>query len=250
MDRAGELGVGRTVLESIRRTREAVETNTNLGIVLLLAPMAVAWEAGDFRAGTTDGDAERNATGAGFAARVREVLAGTTGDDAEAVYEAIRLARPAGLGRAAEADVADGPTGTLVEMMALAADRDLVARQYANGYAEVFGDGLGWLREGLAKGWDRDRSVVVCHLRLLAALGDSLIGRKLGADASVETRQRAAAVLAAGYPETAAGIEAFEGFDAWCRGIDGHRRNPGATADLVAAVLMAGIREGVVDCSS
>ena len=33
--------------------------------------------------------------------------------------------------------------------------------------------------------------------------------------------------------------------DTWLRG-DGNRRNPGTTADLVAAILFAGLRDGVI----
>ena len=38
LDGANQLGVGATVFKSVKATRAAVGTNTNLGIVLLLAP--------------------------------------------------------------------------------------------------------------------------------------------------------------------------------------------------------------------
>src|SRR5437899_992179 len=40
MDRAAELGVGRTVLDALEATRHFVGTNSNLGMLLLLAPLA------------------------------------------------------------------------------------------------------------------------------------------------------------------------------------------------------------------
>ena len=55
----------------------------------------------------------------------------------------------------------------------------------------------------------------------------------------------AAAVLAAGWPHTDAGRVAIAEFDHWLRA-DGHRRNPGTTADLVAACLFVALREGII----
>ena len=62
----------------------------------------------------------------------------TTVEDAREVYAAIRLANPGGLNDAAEQDVRDEPTVTLHEAMALAKDRDSVARQYADNFSDVF----------------------------------------------------------------------------------------------------------------
>src|SRR5262249_29120265 len=124
LETAGQRRVGQTVLEGVRATRRVVASNTNLGILLLLAPLAAVPREEDLRAGLV------------------RVLDSLDVDDARAVYEAIRLAAPAGLGRVAEQDVAAEPTVGLRQVMALAAERDLVARQYANGFREVFDDGV------------------------------------------------------------------------------------------------------------
>ena len=109
-------GVGRAILESVEATRRlVVSNNTNLGMILLLAPMAACPDRG---AAPLEG--------------VAAVLENTTIEDASLVYRAIRLARPGGLGRAEDQDVADEPTHhPESQAMSLAADRDLVARQYA-----------------------------------------------------------------------------------------------------------------------
>ncbi len=102
------------MLDAIRATRRVVATNTNLGIVLLLAPLAAV--------------PRDNRCAQGIPA----VLDALTVEDARDVFAAIRLASPGGLGQAAEQDVADEPSLPLRQIMALAADRDLVARQYAD----------------------------------------------------------------------------------------------------------------------
>ncbi len=139
--------VGITVLEAVRATRRVVRTNTNLGIVLLLTPLAAVPAEEELRGG------------------VERVLAGLDVEDSRLVYEAIRLAAPGGLGRASEQDVYTEPTQTLRQVMALAADRDLVARQYANGFAEVFDDGVPSLSAGLQSTGSLEGAILFAHLR-------------------------------------------------------------------------------------
>lgn len=218
-------GIGATVLDAVERTRAAAATNVNLGIVLLLAPLAKVHAASDLRA-----------------ALRAETEAATVGD-ADAVYRAIRAARPGGLGKVEAEDVGGAPARPLLEVMRLAATRDLIARQYATGYEDVFEIGLPELRACLAAGLGILDAIVRCHLRLVAALGDSLIRRKVGAAIEDEARERAAAVLAADWPRGAEARRRFEDFDRWLRA-DGHRRNPGATADLVCGVVYVGLRDG------
>src|SRR3954453_1479665 len=122
MAHAQTVGVGQAVFESVRATRQAVNTNTNLGTILLLAPLAAV----PAETRLTDG--------------VGAVLDRMTEHDTRAVYDAIRLANAGGLGRTPEADVhADPPAGSrLLDVMRIAADRDLVARQYVSKFADVF----------------------------------------------------------------------------------------------------------------
>ena len=120
--------------DAIEATRRVVSTNTNLGIVLLLAPLAAV------------------ADGADLADGVEAVLAATTVEDARDVYRAIRLAQPGGLGDVADQDVAREPTMSLRAVMGLAAERDSIARQYANGFQQIFGEALPALRASLDAG--------------------------------------------------------------------------------------------------
>lgn len=219
--------VGVTVLDAVRATRQVVGSNTNLGMVLLLAPLATVPAGEDAQAG------------------VRRVLAGLDVEDARLVYQAIRLARPSGLGRAAEQDVHDDPTQTLRAVMALAADRDLIARQYADGYQEVFADGVPALRRALERTGALENAIIGCHLQLMAAYPDSLIARKRGREEAEEAARRAGQVLAAGWAHDPAGRAALAEFDAWLRA-EGHGRNPGTTADLVTSCLFVALRDGTI----
>jgi triphosphoribosyl-dephospho-CoA synthase len=222
--RAPDRPLGETILAAIRATRAVVRTNTNLGIVLLLVPLA------------------KVPAGAELPAGVREVLANTTVEDAARVYEAIRLAAPGGLGKAREQDVSGAPTLPLRDVMVLAADRDLIAQQYANGFADVFDLGVPALLDWFRRSSRVEPAVQHCQLVWLAHYPDSLILRKRGPELAAEASRRAREVLARGGVGTPEGRAAYDEFDGWLRA-DGHARNPGTTADLVAACLFVALRE-------
>jgi triphosphoribosyl-dephospho-CoA synthase len=162
--------------------------------------------------------------------------------DAEAVYAAIRLANPGGLGHVADQDVAQPPTCNLREVMALAADRDLVARQYADGFREVFDEGVPAIQRGLEETGSLEAAIVLGQLELVAMHGDTLIRRKRGHADAAESRERARHILAANWPHIRESWNLFREFDAWLRAI-GNERNPGSTADLIAASLFVLLQE-------
>jgi triphosphoribosyl-dephospho-CoA synthase len=227
LERAAEYGVGRTVLEAVRVTRGAVGTNTNLGTLLLLAPLAaVPW-------------------GKPLADGIAAVLGRLDADDTRLVYEAIRVAAPGGLGRADKADVFSDPPAnlTLVDAMQLAAERDRVARQYTNHFADVLNGTAPQIAEGLTRGLTLSEAILTAHIQQIAAQGDSLIARKCGPQAAREARERAQAVIKSGSIGDESYLRALSDLDAWLRA-DGHRRNPGTAADLIAAGLFVLLREG------
>jgi triphosphoribosyl-dephospho-CoA synthase len=226
-DRIATRGVGATILDAVQSTRRVTRANTNLGILLLLTPLAAVPPGRPLRGGLAD------------------VLSSLTIDDARHVYRAIRLASPGGLGVTPHQDVADEPTVTLLDAMRLAADRDAVAAQYANGFAEVLDVGLPTLAAHLDAGDPLETAIVAAHLVLMATTPDTLIARKRGPFVARESAARARAVLDAGWPDSDAGRLALADLGRWLRA-DGHARNPGATADLVAATLFAALRERIV----
>ena len=176
---------------------------------------------------------------------IGNVLAGLTLADAAAVYRAIRVATPGGLGSASEQDIAGEPTVSLLDAMRLAADRDRIARQYVSDFADVLDFGCERLRHWRQRTDDDwEAAVIGLQLEFLAAFPDSLIGRKCGDAVAWEASRRAAAVLAADWPHAADVHVALQQFDHWLRA-DGHRRNPGTTADLVAATLFATLRDEI-----
>jgi triphosphoribosyl-dephospho-CoA synthase len=226
LGRAAERGVGDTVLAAVRATRRVAGANTNLGIALLLAPLA--------RAALLGGDLRD---------RTEEVLGALTLDDARAAYAAIRAAGAGGLDEPVEHDVRAAPTVGLRDAMAAAAERDSVAAEYATGYAVTFELGLPALHRALDDGLSPRDATVQLYLELLAAIPDTLVARKRGRRAAERVSAGAASVLAAGGVRADAGRAALGAFDASLRR-DGNALNPGTTADLVTAVLFVALVEG------
>lgn len=221
---SGRAGIGQCVLQSVRQTQAILGRNTNLGIVLLLAPLAAV----PLEHTLADG--------------IEHVLGQTTVEDARLVYRAIRAARPGGMGRAPEQDLACEPTLPLVEVMRLAADRDRIAAQYVSGFRDVLEFAVPELLQWSRQCDEWEQAVVGLHLTLMSQLPDTLIARKCGREIAGESARRAQAVLDAGWPVTSAGTETCSELDGWLRA-DGNRRNPGTTADLVAAALFAAMRD-------
>jgi triphosphoribosyl-dephospho-CoA synthase len=227
LDAAPGRRLGETVLAAVQATRQAVATNTNLGTILLLVPMALVPRGDALQAG------------------VPKVLEGLDPQDSRLVYQAIRVAQPGGLGQTSEADVAGEAPASLVAAMRLAASRDMVARQYADGFAEIFGHVLPALRDGIKRGWPLGDAIIRAHLTLMRDFPDSLIARKCGLPVAEQAAARAGRTLEAGLPGEEDFVLALEDFDFWLRS-DHHRRNPGTTADLIAAGLFAALREGLI----
>lgn len=216
--RVSRHGVGRLIADGVAATGRVAAANTNLGIVLLFAPLARA--AVDRQAGET------------LRAATERTLAALSLEDAAFAFGAIAAARPGGLGDVPQHDVREPARVPLREAMAAAAHRDSIASEYATGYEIVFDTGLPLLDDALHDGLPTLNAIVSLYLGLLASHPDTLIERKAGVEA--------ARAVSAAAREVSDGTRSAADFDAALRR-NGNRLNPGTTADLVAATLLAAL---------
>lgn len=218
------LSLGEKIFYAVNATREAVGCNTNLGIVLLAAPLIRAFET------KSADESLRDA--------LRRVLTGTTVADAEWAYRAIRLAQPGGLGDAPEQDVREAPQVTLLEAMRLAETRDSIARQYTSYFADIFDFAIPGYHSALLNWGSEEWAAVAVFAGVLKRIPDSHVERKFGNRFSRMIADRMAevegALSGAATPQQA--LRLMEKVDAEfkSRGI-----NPGTTADLTVACLLA-----------
>lgn len=216
--------VGARILDAVEATFAAVGANTNLGIILLCAPLAAAAEA------AAGGPQLRVALG--------RVLRGLDIADASLAFRAIIKAAPAGLGRSDRHDVFAPAAVSLLQAMAEAADRDRVARQYTTDFADIFEFGLP-LFDAARKAYTEEKwATLSVFLRFLAAFPDSHIARKLGNEKAAEVQREAskfeARLRAAGQP-----AHMLPALLTWDAALKAEGINPGTSADLTVATLFA-----------
>lgn len=214
--------VGARILGAVAATRAMVGTNTNLGIILLCAPLAAAAEMA-----TTN-----------LRAAVAGVLESLDVADANLTFQAIALAAPGGLGHAERHDVHVPATVTLRQAMAEAADRDRIAHQFSTGFEDVFDRGLAEF-DAASQRWPSSEWVTLAvYLGFLATFPDTHIMRKYGTAAADEVRRAAMAFhLRLRSPDEPTDLLAD--LLAWDTDLKQRGLNPGTTADLTVATLFA-----------
>jgi triphosphoribosyl-dephospho-CoA synthase len=222
--------VGTRLIEAVRVTRAAVDCNTNLGIVLLVAPLAAALDA-------FDGPPELH----DWQAATEHVLKALDISDARAAFRAIALANPGGLGDAPEQSVHAPPTVDLRAAMALAAQRDSIARQYANGFADVFACSAATaaaVREG-----ELETATLEAFFSFLGGWPDSHILRKHGL-ALAQSVTATARVMHARWHDlvtNGAPLAARAALAQWDAELKRRGLNPGTSADLTVATIFVAL---------
>jgi len=220
---AADLSVGARILAAVEATKARVGQNTNLGILLLCAPLAHA--ALCFPAAPLREALER-------------ALAGLTREDAGLAFRAIALASPAGLGSAPEHDVKAPARVTLLEAMRVAAPHDRIAFQYASGFGDIFGLGFSEFAAARQAGAEPWLATLRVYLRFFSTFADSHIVRKYGAEAAERTRREAVEFVRkqGDWSEPERVRADALAFDA---ALKARGLNPGTSADLTVATLFA-----------
>jgi triphosphoribosyl-dephospho-CoA synthase len=215
------LMVGERILTALRRTRDAISSNTNLGILLLCAPLA---------------HAALQSTGHDLRQKLTASLQALTVEDAANAYEAIRLANPGGLGHSPRHDVREPPRITLLEAMRVASERDRIAAQYVTDFGDVFGFGLERLTGGRQRWRQFEWAVSSTYLGFLGAFRDSHIQRKFGLETAdtVMNEARKLDRLLSGTADPRVILSDLQEFDSALKEKD---INPGTSADLTVATL-------------
>jgi triphosphoribosyl-dephospho-CoA synthase len=214
--------VGSRILGAVEATLAAVGTNTNLGIILLCAPLAAAAEV----------------RSADLRAALAQVLKALDIQDAELAFRAIARAAPAGLGRAERHDVTETASVSLKDAMAEASSRDRIARQYVSDFEDIFERGEPVLTTVLAAGAEPRWATLAVYLEFLSAFPDSHIARKHGI-ATAEDVCRAASRYHRRMRSPEKPAVLLADLLAWDALLKERGINPGTSADLTVATLFA-----------
>lgn len=215
------LSLGQRILQSVQATQEAVSCNTNLGIILLCAPLVQAVLS-------FQNDA--------LQANIHAVIQASDLADAEASFAAIRLANPGGLGESARHDIHQPATVSLFDAMREAQNRDMIARQYVTDFADVMAmvDFYQQMRQTYNAAW----ATTALYLNILSRWPDSHVVRKHGLPAALGLQADAAEQLALLFSLENPKL-AQKSLLAWDKALKRSGINPGTSADLTVAAVLA-----------
>lgn len=235
-DLRGVESLGPLIRSAVRASRQANGTNVNLGIILLLGPLL---------AGEPQSRLERSEKD--WLSGIHEILSQMTPSHGGYVASAIAEAQAGGLEspevseesslnlNRVVVDQLTPPPYDLIEAMRVSADRDRIAFQYASGFQDLFETVVPAIRQSVEEVGELLGGIVLAHIRLISESGDSLIARKCGIGESQRVQGLAQRCLESYGPRSIAEL------DRALRS-DGHRHNPGTTADLIAAGLYVCLR--------
>jgi triphosphoribosyl-dephospho-CoA synthase len=239
-----EVGVGRIIRDCVADVSAWQSGgNTLLGTVILFSPLAVAAGMTPMEKGVVDAFAMRG--------NLKKIVEATTPEDAVAVYEAVKIAKPSGLGKAPDLDVNDSNSLkriveeriSLYQVFKIASAYDMVCSEWVNNYPVTFDFAYPRLMKNLKEDGDLNMAVIHTFLEVLAKYPDTFIARKVGLKRACEVSAIAEEALKSGGLKTSIGRERLREFDAMLRR-ESNLLNPGTTADIIAAALALAVLDG------
>ena len=217
--------LGRYILEAVDETDRWIKNNTNLGIVMMITPIAAAAAISD------DFDEIRP--------NIVKLMANTSVDDACDLYDAINIADAGGMGDQDEYDVASDNAKnelrennqTMYDVLKISAPWDMLAREMTSDMPAVFEIGYPTYHE-LKGEKSLNDACVLTFLTILSQVPDTLISRKYGSDEAMKISMMTRDLLK---------LRDADDFEVKLQEFDDYlfenHYNPGTTADLTAASI-------------
>lgn len=224
--------LGEKIFYATKATRDAVGCNTNLGIILLCAPLIHAMQKYP-NLKLHDG--------------LEKILNSTTIEDANWAFQAISLAKPGGLGEVQKQDVSQNATVSLQEAMRLACDKDRIALQYVSDYKDIFDCGVLSYTHAFNRWQKKSWAAVAVYANLLCQFPDSHIERKFGSRYSARVKkmmlQLSDELSITDDPEQVKPLLYQMDTE-----LKSHGLNPGTSADLTVTTVLTVFLESSLAC--
>ena len=241
--KVSDIGLGRAIKRAIEDTMKwQTDGNTNLGIVMLLIPLAAAAGMTLAKEGSIKVKKLRR--------NLSTVLKSTTPEDALNVYDAILIANPAGLKEVDKLDVRDEASKErikreripLYKIMELSSGWDNVSKEWVTDMQITFEFGYLHVKEIYNKTKNMNITTVQTFLEILSRYPDTFVRGVHGKGIAEEISKKAKDIVKKGGMLTADGRKLVAKFDEELRK---RRINPGTTADLTSSSLMVAILDGL-----
>ncbi len=229
-----DIGLGSLILEAVTETDRWVANNTNLGIIMLLAPICAA-------AGILD-------TVGDLRSVIRQIMKLTTATDAVNLYKAINIADAGGMGQQDELDVgSDGSLQKLLDeninmytVLDMSSQWDSLSHELTHKMPVTFDMGFPLFKKIRAE-YGVNKATVQTFLTILSEVPDTLISRKYGEEKARQVSEDAKAILEEGGILTINGQSLVDEFD---KKLIENDLNPGTTADFTASSIMIAYLDG------
>lgn len=218
--------VGERILSAVTTTQQAIGLNTNLGLILLCAPLIHAASFNQIKPTET------------LKKKLIYTLNQLSVHDAQLTSQAIVLANPAGLGNTDKYDVHHDIGVTLLEMMCSAQSKDRIAFQYAHAFTDILDFGLPQYKLALDRWQNQAWATTALYLGFLARYLDTHIVRKYG-EMNAEIVMIEAKNFETDYWATDNPKLMQKKLLDWDASLKNRNINPGTSADLTVATLLA-----------
>ena len=217
--------LGKYILQAVAETDKWIKNNTNLGIVMMTTPIAVAAAISD-----SFDDIREN---------IKLVMGNTSVDDACDLYDAINIADAGGMGDQDEYDVASDNAKnelrqnnqTMYDVLKISAPWDMLAREMTSDMPAVFEIGYPTYHE-LKEEKTQNEACLLTFLTILSHVPDTLISRKYGDEEALKISLMTRDLLK--MKDSDDFMELVGQFDDY---LFSNKYNPGTTADLTAASI-------------
>ncbi|MGZ8191033.1 MAG: triphosphoribosyl-dephospho-CoA synthase [Methylococcaceae bacterium] len=226
-----DYSLGEKIFYAVKATRDAVGCNTNLGIILLCAPLIQA--------------VNNMSSDLTLRQSLHQVLSTTTINDANWVFKAITLASPGGLGSSDQQDVKERPSVTLTQAMEIAGEKDRIALQYLTDYKDIFDFAVLRYNFWINRWGSREWAVVAVYTELLIQFPDSHIERKYGTQYS-ELIVNRMILLGNELSKTESPEQIMPLLYCIDQELKSKRVNPGTTADMSVATVFCVFLEDII----
>ena len=173
------LDLGRKILTSVNEIQDKIKKNTNLGIILMLSPIATVVQK--------EGIISKEE----LLKKIKSLIKKQNIKNSVPIFKAIALTSPGGLGFSKKYDVNKLPKTNLYKAMEYSKKRDLIARQYSNGFKDIFNIGVPAYKKFYNK-WGRvNWALTGVYLTFLKKFNDSHITRNKGNKIATSVKKEA-----------------------------------------------------------
>ncbi len=226
--------LGEAILRTVKTTNKLVDTNTNLGISMLMIPLSAGF-----------GALHNSENIYNLPKIVDIIMKNTRPDDAVAVTKAIVLARAGGLNKTSKYDVNNTNTLNeivdnqinLYDLFKMSAKYDRISYELVNGLPIISEYGFSTFTKYDGE-YSKNDVTLEIFLTILSNIPDTLITRKYGEEAANIVSNRAKRILKETEINTEERLKELKDFDEY---LTNKKYNPGTTADFTAASLFVGL---------